>query len=561
MKIRRLDQKIYRKIAAGEVVERPASVVKELVENSIDAKASKIIVEVEKGGIEKIKVTDDGTGIEKEDMSLVFEHHATSKIGEDGDLFNIRTMGFRGEALSSISAISNVNIISKTKDSPNGYFYAVSCDKFQDKGTKPFQDGTSLEITNLFFNVPARQKFLKTPFTEFLHITRVFTELCLANTGIAFKLTHNGKDIYNLAKAKNLLERVEQLFGKDLRRNLLPIFCAHPHIKISGFIGKPQAAYDSKLKQFILVNNRSVKDRVISSAVREGFGSLVMGSTPPLYFIDLTVPFDFVDVNVHPRKEEVKFVNSNLVYSLVKEAVFKALAGKDLSFRPSLEYVSAPVSSFSRSFNRTPTVSEALEFYSKLSVGEEIKVLPFNNLYILAIINDVLEIYDQHALHERILYEKLKKERFSKEPSSQILLAPQTLEVSENDFQVLTANAELLKSVGFEVAPFGERVLKISAVPSFLGRDFSDKVKVLKEFAEDLQDNEGLKNTSSMEERALFFMACRFAIKAGDVISSMEALELVREGYKLEGIYTCPHGRPFKIKVLSQDLEKMFKRS
>jgi len=191
MKIRRLDQKIYRKIAAGEVVERPASVVKELVENSIDAKASKIIVEVEKGGIEKIKVTDDGTGIEKEDMSLVFEHHATSKIGEDGDLFNIRTMGFRGEALSSISAISNVNIISKTKDSPNGYFYAVSCDKFQDKGTKPFQDGTSLEITNLFFNVPARQKFLKTPFTEFLHITRVFTELCLANTGIAFKLTHN----------------------------------------------------------------------------------------------------------------------------------------------------------------------------------------------------------------------------------------------------------------------------------------------------------------------------------------------------------------------------------
>ena len=570
MRIKKLDPSVYRIIAAGEVVERPSSVVKELVENSIDAKAKKIIVEVEKGGIEKIKVIDDGEGIEKDDFPLAFEHHATSKVVSKDDLLNIQTMGFRGEALSSISAVSKVTLISKTKTSPTGFFYSVMGGELLDRGVKAFQNGTSIEVGNLFFNVPARQKFLKTPFTEFLHITRVFIELCLANTAVSFKLFHNGREIYNVKPTPDFLLRIQALFGEDICGSLIPIFCDDPHIKISGFIGNPQMAYDSKSKQFALVNNRPVRDRVIGSAVRRGFGSLIMHNVSPAYFVKVSVPYDFVDVNIHPAKEEVKFRNPNLIYSLTENSISKALSQKDLSFRtsprsgPEVGHRSESdfgnrISSTSRPQNG-PREYSALEFYSKLSMERDFEVLTFNNLYIVAVTNEAVEIYDQHALHERILYDKFKKAFFDKISSSQSLLVPQTLEVPEDDFQVLMSNLALLKKLGFYIEPFGVRILKITAVPSFLGDNFSKKISVLLEFAEDLKDKGILKEMGNLEERALSIMACRVAVKAGDSLTNKEALELIKEGNKLEGAYTCPHGRPFKIKIPAGDLEKMFKR-
>lgn len=574
MRIKKLDPSVYRIIAAGEVVERPASVVKELVENSIDARASKIIVEVEKGGIEKIKVIDDGEGIEKDDFPLAFEHHATSKVASKDDLLNIQTMGFRGEALSSISAVSKVTLISKTKTSPTGFFYSVMGGELLDRGVKAFQNGTSIEVGNLFFNVPARQKFLKTPFTEFLHITRVFIELCLANTAVSFKLFHNGREIYNVKPASDFLLRIKALFGEDTCGSLIPIFCEDPHIKISGFIGNPQMAYDSKSKQFVLVNNRPVRDRIIGSAVRRGFGSLIMHNATPVYFIKVSVPYDFVDVNIHPAKEEVKFRNPNLIYSLTESSISKALSQKDLSFRasprprPGTSPGSRPESrpDFGSGVFSTPRPQNqpreysALEFYSKLSIEKDFDVLVFNNLYIVAVTNEAVEIYDQHALHERILYDKFKKAFFGKISSSQSLLVPQTLEVPEDDFQVLMSKLALLKKLGFYIEPFGVRTLKITAVPSFLGDNFSKKINTLMEFAEDLKDKGILKEVGNLEERALSIMACRVAVKAGDSLTNREALELIKEGNKLEGVYTCPHGRPFKIKISDGDLETMFKR-
>ena len=576
MRIKKLDSKVYRKIAAGEVVERPASVVKEFVENSIDAKAERIVVEVDKGGIERIKVSDNGEGIEKEDMPLVFEHHATSKIETEEDLLNIESMGFRGEALSSVSSVSKVSLISKTKKAQTGYFYAVSGGDFLDSGTKAFQDGTSIEVRDLFFNVPARKKFLKTPYTEFLHITRVFVDLCLANINKDFKLIHNGREVYNLSAVSDLSLRIKQLFGKNVYENLIPVFCDHPHIKISGFVGKPQMSYDSKSKQFIIVNNRPVKDRIISSAVREGFGSLIMHSVSPLYFIKITAPLDFVDANIHPRKEEVRFINPNLIYSLVKNAVSQALSKEDLSFRPEgmSSYKSSNVENVSGrqgyyihekvrdvSFANPLSVSDTLEFYSQLGTQDTFEVLVFNNLYIVANINDSLEIYDQHALHERVLYEKFKKALLEKTPSSQVLLTSQSLEFAEDDFQIINRNLKLFIKLGFEMEVCGTRAIEIKAIPSFLGANFSAVTNMLCEFAEDLKEKNKFKGVSSMEERALSIMACRSAVKAGDRLTHTEALGLLKENIKLKGIYTCPHGRPFKIKITKEDLEKMFKRA
>jgi len=577
MRIKKLDPKVYRKIAAGEVVERPASVVKEFIENSLDAKATKIVVEVEKGGIERIKVVDNGSGIEEEDLPLVFEHHSTSKISVDEDLLNIKTMGFRGEALSSISSVSKATIISRTKNAPKGYFYSVSGGDFAEHGTKAFQEGTSIEVKELFFNVPARKKFLKTPYTEFLHITKIFIDLSLANINVSFKLIHNGKDIYNLSAVSDFSDRIKQLFGENVLENNIPIFCEHPHIKISGFIGKPQMSYDSKSKQFLMVNNRPVRDRIINSAVREGFGNLIMHSVSPLYFINITAPFDFVDVNIHPRKEEVKFINSNLIYSLVKNAVSEALSKKDLSFRPNVPnfyrteeqktsfnkpgFINTQENVSDFSFRKTPSSAETLDFYSKLNSDDVIKILQFSNCYILAVINNNLEIYDQHALHERVLYEKFKKAIKDRSHFSQVLLTPQILELPEDDFQILSKNIKLFEKVGFDIEISGVRSLKITAIPSFLNTNFSALMNMLKEFVEDLKDKNVFKEISSMEERAISIMSCRSAVKAGDVLTYGEALNLIKEGYKLEGVYTCPHGRPFKIKISAKDLEKMFKRT
>lgn len=569
--IKKLNPKIYRKIAAGEVVERPSSVVKELIENSIDALADKIIVEVEKGGLEKIKVTDNGSGISKEEIPLAFEHYTTSKIETEEDLFNIRTMGFRGEALSSISAVSEVHLISKTKTSSNGYFYAVSGGEFLDKGVKAFQNGTSTEVKNIFFNVPARKKFLKTDFTEFSHITRVFIDVCLANIKINFKLIHNGKEVYNVEAVSDFKDRIKQLFGKDVESDLIPVFCDHPHIKISGFVAKPQAAYATKTKQFVMVNGRSIRDRIINSAVREGFGSLVMHSHTPLYFISVSVPTDFVDVNTHPRKEEVRFINSNLIYSLVKRSVSEVLMKKDLSFKPDSNFYkyheSKPLQV--SDFKKPPSVYSSLQFYSQLGLqenGENKEILEsrdviiFNNLYLITIAKECLEIYDQHALHERILYEKFKKALIDKNPMSQALLIPQTLEFSEDDFQILMLNKKIFKDAGFEVELFGKRTLKISAIPLFLdGRTFPIK-NMFMEFSEDFKGEKIFNNIGSLEEKALSIMSCRSAVKAGTSLTKEEALEFIRQGKDLTGIYTCPHGRPFKIKIKIEDLEKMFKR-
>jgi len=556
-KIKILSSEIYKKIAAGEVVERPASVVKELIENSIDAKSSEIDVNIENGGLTKIKVTDNGEGIEKDDIQNAFKHHATSKIINEDDLLKIQTMGFRGEALSSIASVSKFSLISKTENTNEANTYKIEGGEPKEAGVKAFNKGTSIEVKDLFFNVPARRKFLKSPSTEFMYIAKIFIELALANCSVSFKLVHNTKEIYDLKKAQNLKERIKQIFGEAIYNNLIPIMCDEPHIKIDGFVGKPQTAYLGRSKQYVFVNKRSVRDKVVSAAAREAFGNLIMHGANPLFFISIEVPWDFVDVNTHPRKEEVKFQNSNLIYSLVKSSISKALFKKDLSytaknFTPAKDRTSA-------SYFSKRDVAATLKFY-ELQEEKPKKVLILRNLFLVTASEDALAIYDQHALHERILYEGLKSNIVSKNAPVQPLLVPQVINLSADDFEILKRNVQTLKDAGFDLEVFGDRKFKLNAVPTNI--KMNNPQNVLMELVEDLQDKNVLRNIGSSAERVLSLMACRSAIKAGDRIAEEAALDLINKAKSLEEntTYTCPHGRPFKVLIGVKELEKMFKR-
>lgn len=588
--IKKLDQDLINKIAAGEVVERPASVVKELIENSIDAQADQISLEIKNGGIDLITVQDNGNGMTAEDAKLAIERHATSKISKIEDLFNIQTLGFRGEALASISAVSQFSLETKTKDSSEGTNLQMANGLWQmDPCGCP--EGTKITIKELFYNVPARKKFLKSATTEYNNILEFFTQFALINPQISFKLTHNDKLISNLPKTTDWLERIKQVLGSDIAKELIPVETKGT-VAVSGFIGKPQIARNNHKSQFVFINNRAVQDFIIAKAVKEGYGTLIPRELNPTFILNIQMPPNLVDVNVHPRKTEVKFSNSQEIFLTVLQTVQKSLAN-NISHQVALNssepvrrfnlkpQASAPVyrpsvsyqPSFKNIRSNPSQVSQALRFSQEIlknefntaieptAVGEWKLLGQIHKSYLLVEAPEKLLIIDQHAAAERILYEKFKKGYGQHKIKSQKLLLPLTLELSNREVEIINQSLEFLQNIGFDIEIFGNNSFIINAVPQDL--DKLDIKQTMLGLINDLEDHDFNKSKSLDEKKDLVikYAACRTAIKFNDKIEIQEQVNLLKDIMEImDTINTCPHGRPFIMELTLEQLAKNFKR-
>ena len=589
--IKKLDQDLINKIAAGEVVERPASVVKELIENSIDAQANQIILEIKNGGIDLITVQDNGLGMNKKDTQLAIERHATSKISSADDLFNIQTLGFRGEALASISAVAQFTLETKTQDQSEGNKLEIKNNKSEINPCGCPQ-GTKVIIKELFYNIPARKKFLKSATTEYNHILETFTHFALINPQISFKLTHNNKLILNLPQTQNWLERIKQVLGSDIANDLIPIKTKST-IAITGYLGKPQIARNNRKSQFIFINNRAVTDFIIAKAVKEGYGSLIPRELYPTFILNFKLPPDLVDVNVHPRKAEVKFKNSQEIYLTVLQETQKSLTNnisqqieidskipvkkftlkpqkESKSFQPSVHY-QQPFKNISSKPSQT---SQAIKFSQEIlksefiaqpqaeKIGDWRLLGQIHNAYLLVEAPQGILIIDQHAAAERILYEKFKNDYASQNIKSQKLLLPLTLELSNREVAIINQSLEFLKNLGFDIEIFGNNAFIINAVPQDLGK--LDIKKTILGLINDLEENDfqQTKSIDAQKDLVIKYAACRTAIKFNDKISNQEQIKLLEDILQIiNKINTCPHGRPFIMELTLDQLAKNFKRS
>ncbi|MCX6743331.1 MAG: DNA mismatch repair endonuclease MutL, partial [Candidatus Parcubacteria bacterium] len=555
--IKKLDQDLINKIAAGEVVERPASVVKELVENSIDAKADQISIDLEKGGTDLIVIQDNGTGMSKEDAKLAIERHATSKISNLEDLFNIQTLGFRGEALAAISAVSQFTLETKIKDSTEGTKLSIIHCKLSIESCG-CPEGTKITIKDLFYNVPARKKFLKTPLTEYNHILEIITHFALINPQISFNLTHNKTLILNLPKTNSWLERIKQVLGQDIAKDLLAIK-QQGTIEISGFIGKPEIARQNRKSQFIFVNNRAVSDFLIAKAVKDGFGSLIPRELNPIFVLSLKLPPKLVDVNVHPRKAEVKFKDTNEVYLTVLKTIRECLAANLMPARLNTE-PGQPIKTYTlKPQAGTQTFRPSVSYQQNF---KNIQARPSqHNSYLMVEAPSAVLIIDQHAAAERILYERFKSEFATTNIKSQKLLLPLTLELSHREIEILKQSLGFLNDLGFDLESFSGNSFIVNAVPQEL--DKLDIKQTILGLINDLEEHDFNSSKSIDEKKDLVikYTACRTAVKFQDKLEPAEQIKLLQDVMTMmDKINTCPHGRPFIMELTLDQLAKNFKR-
>ncbi len=598
-----LDDNMVNMIAAGEVIERPASVVKELLENSIDAGASKVVVNIEDGGRKLISVVDDGVGMDAEDLSRAFEPHATSKISTSADLLGISTMGFRGEALASIAAVSTVDVVSRVADSIEAGRLTIDCGKSEPVGPCSGDCGTTIEVRDLFYKVPARRKFLRTANTEMTHITEHFTRIALAHCGLDMTLIHNGRQLYRLVGGGNIRDRIAQLLGGAVADDLIELETEEKGIKIFALLGRPTQTRANNKFQYVFLNKRFIRDKFIGHAVREAYRGLIEPNKFPMVFLFLKMPPDRYDVNVHPTKTEVRFDSANLVHSAVLAALREKLLS--INFEVSARMPAAAVSlhagkvSSSADEARRQRIAEAMadffkqhkpaagsqqhlgfsgpaqtksarigiasadrqttEKYEPMVAAAPKKFLQIHNSYIVTEADEGFIIIDQHALHERIIYEDLCRKVSGGNLESQRLLMPETFEVTCAQAEEIKANARLFEKIGIVLEPFGPRTMAIQAFPSMLA-----KVNRL-EFVQDLLDMLTEKVVSLDAERLLHevldMAACKAAIKAGQALTDEEMAQLVADKDTIERAGRCPHGRPTTIRFSLDELEKQFKRT
>ena len=613
MGINILPEDVFNKISAGEVVERPASIVKELVENSIDAGATKISIEVFDGGLREIIITDNGSGIEPEDIEKAFMPHATSKIQKSEDLENISSLGFRGEALASITAVSQVEMITKTENHDFGVQISYSGGKFQEKNEIGAANGTKIVVKNLFFNTPARLKFMKKPKSEEGEITHLLSRLILANPSVSFRYSADGKIIYNTF-GNGLAEALYIVYGKDVYDNLIEINSESGDMSIRGYIARPTLAKPNRTYGTMFVNGRLVNNYMIFSAITDALEGFIMKGKFPLFALNLNLPFEDVDVNVHPSKQEVKFANPGKIYGFVSNAIYKAVSnvnfiqnitneGKDVQLVEEVEEVKEENlttlskdegSSFSYIMNiinkssngdkfanqPSKLVEIAIEenekikpeesvsqqnFATSLPVNEQTKVKEvFNHFEIIGVIfntyiilqkGEFVYFIDQHAAHERQLYDKIMASVEQNEVTTQSLFMPIEIGINEKESSFLTENQEKFKNFGFNFTIF-DNVLKIVAIPYIISnmniKDFFDSV-----FAE--IDSFANKPLSYINER-FTQLACKSAVKAGNVLSKQEISILLDRFAQNGHVLLCPHGRPIVLQLSRNEIEKMFKR-
>ena len=574
-KIRILPEVLSNKIAAGEVVERPCSVLKELLENALDADAKKIVVDVENGGRSLIRVADDGCGMGHDDALLSLERYATSKIFSDDDLFSISTLGFRGEALPSIASVSRLTLITREAASDTATKIQVAGGKIQNVLETGAPRGTLIEVRDLFFNVPARRKFLKSAATEMAHISDTVAAMAMAWPQVSFSLSHNGRSQEVWPAVRSQADRVHAVLGQDTAGAFLEITVSGPGLEIHGWMGPPEAARSSTRALYLFVNGRLVKDQVATHAVMEGYRGRLMKGQYPAAVLFITVPPDEVDVNVHPAKAQVRFAKPGPIHDALARAVSQRLTSLDRAlwdssppprdsapaaretswtarekYRPDLPGRVAPLAVYERP--QEPVFVQDKGPRSFSCIGQVF------GTYLLCESALGLVIVDQHAAHERILYEKFQAMARQGSVPVQNLLVPETFEMSHEDAGILEALIPEMEKAGLIVERFSGRTFVVKAVPALLsGRPMQGLVR-------ELVDKAALASRSRSLEEAmeqnLKSMACHGAIRANQILSKEEMEALVRDLAQCEHPGQCPHGRPTWIAWTKAELEKDFKR-
>ena len=621
-KIKILDESVSNIIAAGEVVENPASMIKELLENSLDAGADSVKIEVFNGG-KDVKITDNGSGMDKNDMMLSIERHATSKISTKDDIFNLITYGFRGEALASISSVSKMTVSTKTKESNVGYKMTAYAGSIRNVEEISKNNGTEIEIRDLFYNTPARKKFLRKESTEYNKIRDIVLKEALANYNTAFTLIFDDKPSIKTS-GKGIENTILELFGKNVLKNLKKF----EH----GYLGSVEILRSSKDYIFTYVNKRYVKSNTIERAVLDGYYTKLMKGKYPFAVIFLDTDPKEIDVNVHPSKKIVKFSNDKIIYSQIKSAIdehfyleerqewqpnldllkqnvnisatepekienlfseeilkgdnkqffsLETLDNRDVETRITEErpkkaievlisepedtdFIKENIKTEYPSYEEENNVSENIQKFpaekvpasaEKTEKPEDYRIIgQIFNMYILVENKNQLEIYDQHIIHERILYEELKEKFYSKKLDFQNLIIPQKIELTSPDKNLVMENAEIFRDFGFDVDEFGENEIILRSVPTF---DFRDSIKnVFMDLLADLKNDIEVKD---LRERIIISMSCKGAIKAGQKLEPDEIRSFIKKLHEI-GKYTCPHGRPIIISIPKDDLDKMFGR-
>ncbi len=656
-----LDSSVYNHIAAGEVVERPASVIKELVENSIDAGATRIDVEIENGGISKIKVSDNGTGIDKEFVKTAFLPHATSKIAKVDDLESILTLGFRGEALASISAVSRVLMVTKTDEQDIASAIEIEGGTILKEFETGRTTGTTTTVSDLFFNVPARKKFLKKDKSEEQEVTALISRFILANPKICFSYKADGKTIFS-APGTSLEDAIFSIYGKEAISETLEVNLSKGNYKISGVVGRPSFSKPNRTYQTLVINGRYVVNNTISVAIANAFGDMLMKRKYPFYVLHMSLPADEIDVNVHPNKLDVRFANNSLVYSLFFEGISRALSNMDYvssaedkniekaidkvqttsilemlqkidnSSNMNVEYSSTKneeiktftipqkpqekidkagvnLNPFSRDIKSMTTEekeefkdtildatlrsssdkvrdgfglgSKLLERLAESSPSERYnssnydqneqkqakqtdmnlaftvkKIGKIFNTYLIVEVDDDVFFIDQHAAHERVLYEKFKAQYDNKNIAVQPLLFPYVLSLNPLESNIIEENLETMQELGFDISEFGNNTFKINAVPAIVSEMNFDNF-----FNEFLSDNKNVaRKSSDLIKDYLMQHSCKSAIKGGNDISENEINQLFNQMGKEKIALFCPHGRPIAIRISKSEVEKWFKR-
>ena len=624
MAIQILDQDTINQIAAGEVVERPASVVKELMENAIDAGATAVTVEIRQGGIGFIRITDNGCGIPKEELPLAFLRHSTSKIHSAADLLTVASLGFRGEALSSIAAVSQVELITKTTDSLTGSRYRI--EGGEEKGLEEVgaPEGTTFISRNLFYNTPARRKFLKTETTEAGHVADLVEKIALSHPEISIRLIVNNQNRLHTSGNHNLKDIIYTIYGREIAGSLLSVSEEREGMRISGFIGKPVIARGNRNFENYFINGRYIKSRLISKAIEDGYKSYMMQHKYPFTLLHFTIEPELIDVNVHPSKMELRFKDGEAVYQMVYHAVTSALSGKELIPTASLpeprvpnqpevsgqqktqsqaEGYSHPKNSSASdngSFPKAPSShgpepfekkrmeamgivkeppspygkeppvppsaeekkEEQLELFDGRLLSEEARkrhrlIGQVFDTYWLVEYDGSLYIIDQHAAHEKVLFEQNFASLKSREYTSQYISPPIILSLSMREAELLNRSIDVFRQVGFEIEPFGGSEFAVRAVPGNLLS--LAKKELLMEMIDSLSEEGGRIAPESVYDR-IATMSCKAAVKGNTNLSFAEADQLIDSLLKLENPYQCPHGRPTIISISKYEMEKKFKR-
>lgn len=637
-KIQVLDSVTIDKIAAGEVIERPASVVKELVENAIDAGSTAIVVEIKDGGISLIRITDNGSGIDREDVPAAFLRHSTSKIRTADDLVHIGSLGFRGEALSSIAAVSQVELITKTKEQTFGTRYRIAGGKEEELEDAGAPDGTTFLVRQLFYNTPARRKFLKTPMTEASHVGDLMTRMALSHPDISFQFINNGQSKLHTSGNGNLKDVIYHIYGRDIAANLLSADYEASGIKVTGYLGKPLISRGNRNFENYYINGRYVKSSIISKAIEDAYKDFTMQHKYPFVVLHMDIDGESVDVNVHPTKMELRFNRQQEVYNTVYAAVDKGLHEKELiphveidvptskitpqttdslsqknisqkavepqkesipqnavtpaksavppvqerdlnyfmtkmkervmaehrqrtaSEKPSDNSVREDKTSYRVS--ETPIPKQLDLFEEKLLTKEakaEYKIIgQVFETYWLVEYHDNLYIIDQHAAHERVLYEKTLRSMKTREYTSQMISPPIVLNLSMQEAELLNRYMDQFTRIGFEIEEFGQDSYAVRAVPDNL---FSiAKKDLLLQMLDSLSDELNRNLSPELIDEKVASMSCKAAVKGNMKLSAAEVDTLIGELLTLDNPYHCPHGRPTIIAMTKRELEKKFKR-